>query len=159
MNTGLSKTKTRGPLVPPRPPIGDPHFDITAMVDLVFMMNIFFLVTWVGASMAEVDLPPAKKCVATDPAKCVIVTIMGGGGVGGTTDHYVGEARSGPPLNDPAEIAQAVEEAIRSGSSEGKDTVLIKAEKTVPLREIARVAALVGNVEGMELRVAVVEKE
>ena len=37
-------------------------FDITAMIDLVFMMNIYFLVTFIGAAMQEVNLPAADHC-------------------------------------------------------------------------------------------------
>ena len=45
------------PLVARRSLVDDAHFDVTAMVDLVFMMNIFFLVSWVVANLAEMDLP------------------------------------------------------------------------------------------------------
>ena len=44
-------------LVPSKPLVDDARFDVTAMVDLVFMMNIFFLVTWVDMALAEIDLP------------------------------------------------------------------------------------------------------
>ncbi len=56
----------------------DARFDVTAMVDLVFMMNIFFLVTWVEAALAEIDLPTARHCTRPDEDKSVIVTILKG---------------------------------------------------------------------------------
>ena len=37
-----------------------PEFDITAMVDLVFMMNIYFLVTFITVALAEINLPTAS---------------------------------------------------------------------------------------------------
>ena len=48
------------PLVKRRPIHDEAKFDITAMIDLVFMMNIFFLVTSVTAALAEIDLPAAR---------------------------------------------------------------------------------------------------
>ena len=39
-------------LIPRKPISDDAHFDITAMVDLVFMMNIYFLVAWIVAATA-----------------------------------------------------------------------------------------------------------
>ena len=44
-----------------------PEFDITAMVDLVFMMNIYFLVTFITVAMSELSLPAAKHVAALDP--------------------------------------------------------------------------------------------
>lgn len=144
------------PLVARRSLDEEARFDITAMVDLVFMMNIFFLVTWVGAAMAEVDLPPARHCVAADPETSVIITVLG---ADQKLEVFLGEGRSGPPLVDPDEIEQKVSAAAQAGARSGKDTILIKAEKGVRLRDVARIAASAVAVEGMKLRLAVMEKE
>ena len=53
-------------LLPAKPLAEEARFDITAMIDLVFMMNIFFLVTTVAAALAELDLPPARHAVAAE---------------------------------------------------------------------------------------------
>ena len=143
------------PLVARRSLDEEARFDITAMVDLVFMMNIFFLVTWVGAALAEIDLPAARHCIAADPETSVIVTVMDGGSQGPSV--YVGDAKSGPPLTNPAEIEQQVQAAVQEGARQGKDTLLIKAEKGVRLRDVVRVASTAA--EGMKLRLAVMEKE
>ena len=42
-------------LIARRPDSETPEFDITAMVDLVFMMNIYFLVTFVTVAMGEIN--------------------------------------------------------------------------------------------------------
>jgi biopolymer transport protein ExbD len=146
------------PLIARRPSGEDPRFDITAMVDLVFMMNIFFLVTWVGAALAEVDLPAARHCMAADTDASVIVTVLEGGGHQ-TSPVYLGEKPAGRPLTNPAEIDQQVRAAAEEGKSLGKDTILIKAEKRVPLRDVVRIAGSAVAVEGMKLRLAVMEKE
>jgi biopolymer transport protein ExbD len=139
-----------------RQPMGeDAHFDITAMVDLVFMMNIFFLVTWVTAAMNEIDLPPATHCVATDPDTCVTITMLlnAGGGV----EVFLGDAKS-PRVSDTA-IEDTVRDAVTDGLDQGKTTVLVKAAKEVQLRDLSRVAAAAAGIEGMKLHLAVIEKE
>ena len=47
-----------------------PEFDITAMVDLVFMMNIYFLVTFVTVTMGD-RANPTKLAFAKDGDKLV----------------------------------------------------------------------------------------
>jgi biopolymer transport protein ExbD len=144
------------PLVPRKSSHPDTHFDITAMIDLVFMLNIFFLVTTVGASMAEIDLPAAKHCVAADRDTSVIITILAspdrGPGVVSLDDD-------GVPLTDPEIQERKVRAAIEAGVRARKNTVLIKAEKSVRLRDVARIGSIAGSVPGTELKVSVVEKE
>ena len=74
-------------LVPSKPLVDDARFDVTAMVDLVFMMNIFFLVTWVDMALAEIDLPAARHCAAADKEESVVLTITKGPRV------YLGDAQ------------------------------------------------------------------
>ena len=66
------------PLVPRRRLHDEAKFDITAMIDLVFMMNIFFLVTTVTAALAEIDLPAARHCAPADRDTSIVFTIMAG---------------------------------------------------------------------------------
>ena len=145
-------------LVERKPLFENAEFDITAMVDLVFMMNIFFLVTWVGASMAEIDLPAARHCLAADTDMAVVVTVTESGNRQGPA-VVIGENAKGRALTDAGEIEQMVRAEVEKGVRSGKDTVLIKAEKRLRLRDVASVAAAAGSVEGVKLRLAVMEKE
>jgi biopolymer transport protein ExbD len=145
-------------LVPRKPMDENAEFDITAMVDLVFMMNIFFLVTWVGASMTEIDLPAARHCMAADTDMAVIVTVTESGNRQGPA-VVIGESGTGRALTDPSEIEQMVRAEVEKGVRAGKDTVLIKAEKRLRVRDVAGVASAAGGVEGVKLRLAVMEKE
>ena len=47
----------------------DAEFDITAMIDLVFLMNLYFLVTFITAALGELELPTANHCAALDGEK------------------------------------------------------------------------------------------
>ena len=139
-----------------KPLMDDARFDVTAMVDLVFMMNIFFLVSWIGAALAEIDLPAARHCVATDADTATVVTVKGSAGE--TPSIYLGDARPGGEIN-AGEVEQRIGEAVDAGMREGKNTVLIKAERDVCLREVARIAGLATAVKGVKLNLAVMEKD
>ncbi len=145
------------PLVARRSLVDDAHFDVTAMVDLVFMMNIFFLVSWVVANLAEMDLPTARHCTAFDPDTTVVIAVTGKAGQ--PAEVHLGEARSGEVVDDPAEVAAKVQSLIEKGAGEGKKTVLVKAPKDLQLNQLRTVLTAASSVEGVTLNAAVIEKE
>jgi len=145
------------PLVPRRPAHDEAKFDITAMIDLVFMMNIFFLVTSVTAALAEMDLPTAKHCSPSDRDTSILITIMA------SPDRspgrvFLGEADDGQPVSE-ADEERTIKSAVEAGVRADKKTVLIKAEKNARLRDIARIGGLAVAVPGTDLKLAVIEKE
>lgn len=135
----------------------DAHFDVTPLVDLVFMMNLYFLVVWVLTALAEVNLPPAKHVVASDADSMVVLAIVNNVGEG--LQVYVGDVGSTPPLTNQAEIETRVKSAVDVGAAKGMDTVLIKAAREVRLRDLATVSKVVTSVPKMKIRLAVMEKD
>jgi biopolymer transport protein ExbD len=138
-------------------PQADAHFDITAMIDLVFMMNIYFLVTFVGAVMEEVNLPAADHAAPLDADVATVLTVLAGPD-SQSVIVYVGDGRQGPALADPEQQAERIAAAVDQGAAQGKRAVLIKAEKAVRLREMGRLAAAAAR-EGISLHLAVMEKD
>jgi len=134
-----------------------PEFDITAMVDLVFMMNIYFLVTFVMAAMAEIDLPLASHAAPLDGEAAVVLTIQGGGRE--PVVVTLGDREKGTPIRDSAQQVERIRSAVERGVAEGKTQVLIKAVQQVRLGDLFRVSAAASAVEGVTLNVAVVEKD
>ena len=153
-----TSTLDDNPLVPRRPAHDEAKFDITAMIDLVFMMNIFFLVTSVTAALAEIDLPAAKHCAPSDRDTSILITILAPVDQG-TCKVFIGEADEGRPLGEGEAEERAVREAVEAGMRADKKTVLIKAEKNVHLRDVSRIGAVAVSVPGIELKLAVIEKE
>ena len=137
-----------------RPVVENADFDVTAMVDLVFMMNIFFLVTWVVVGNQEIDLPAAKNVVASDPDQCVIITMIPGARP--HADVFLGEAKK---LVDEYQVEETVLKAVEDGLNQGKKIVLLKAARNVVARDLNSISTLVSQVEGVNLRIAVLEKE
>ena len=143
----------------PRRPLGDSaDFDITAMIDLVFMMNIFFLVTSLTKSMTEVDLPRATYCRPANETDCVVITIRTG------TDPenpavFLGGDEAERAITDPQEQSERILAAIEQGVREKKDKVLIKAEKNIQVRHVVRISSLASTGEGLQPLFAVMETD
>jgi biopolymer transport protein ExbD len=136
--------------------------DMTAMVDLVFMMNIYFLVTFVMVA-AGLSLPAARHVSALDGATAVVLTITRSlDGKGATL--YIGGNTDGEPISDPAQQEQRIQAAVEQGIADGKTCVLIKAEKKVRMADFFRIASVACAPQGdggnrLTLHDAVMEKE
>jgi biopolymer transport protein ExbD len=146
-----------GALMPRREVFADAEFDITAMVDLVFMMNIYFLVTFVTAALGEINLPAASHATALDGDTATVINVLAGPDYR-SVRLYLGEKISGPPLVEPADQESRIADAVERAAAAGKIAVLIKAEKGIRLREIKRIAAAASR-ENMSLHIAVMEKD
>jgi biopolymer transport protein ExbD len=134
-----------------------PEFDITAMVDLVFMMNIYFLVTFVTVALAEVDLPSASHAAPLDADSSVVFTVVGGGGE--PVVVHLGESAKGEAVSDPTQQEERIRALVEDGVARGKTEVLLKAEQKVRLGDLFRLSSAASAVEGIKLNVAVMEKE
>ncbi len=154
----LSDDEDGGPLIARGSLDHHSEFDITAMIDLVFMMNIYFLVTTITAALADINLPAASHCSPADLEESVVITILAAtdrpmGGI------LIGDDTDGEPIADAEtqqrEVLRAVEEGVRTQIN----SVIVRAEKDVPLREVMRVARVAASIEGVQLKVSVMEKE
>jgi len=146
-----------GGLIPAKPPEEMPEFDVTAMVDLVSLMNIYFLITLSVGSAAEIDLPRAVRSKPLDEANATIITVMPGRDVNSVI-VYLGDGRQGKGMTDATEQEEQIAAAVDAGLARQKTDVLIKAEKAIRLREIQRVSAAASR-EGVTINMAVWEKE
>ncbi len=157
-HAGSSFLDDEEPLISGRGAHHEATFDITAMIDLVFMLNIFFLVTTVVAIEAELDLPIVRHCVATDPDDAVIISLVAPDPQNVTV--YLGDGVHAVGLTDREDQSKEVHQAVEEASRAGKHIVLLKAERAVKLRDVKRIgAAAMRDITGMELRMAVIEKE
>jgi biopolymer transport protein ExbD len=149
-----SAAKLDGALLPVKPAHDDAHFDNTAMIDLVFMMNIFFMVTALTAALAEIALPEAEHCLAADGDGAVIVTVTAN--ADGEPLVFLGDGEVGTPL-EPAQQAQDIPAAIEQALAEGHSTVIIKAAHNVRHKAVAEVARLAAEIEDVKLHLGVRE--
>jgi biopolymer transport protein ExbD len=146
-----------GPLGARKPLPTESRFDVTAMVDLVFMMNIFFMVTAISRAMSEVDLPPARHAIAIDAETAVIMTLCATE-ANQTAWLYLGDGRVDKPLTVAKSQEDAVRPYVEAGVKDGRTAIVIKAERKVRYRDVERIASAVSAVPGIQLNLAVWEK-
>jgi biopolymer transport protein ExbD len=153
----------RGPVLPRRPVRDTADLDITPMIDITFLLLIFFLVASNMADTSPVDLPPARHGGGVSERTSVIFTVAEGGGASGSAEVFLGDGKQGERLaDDHAEQKRRIIQSVEEGFlQDGKTSVLVKAEKGVRHREVSRVstAAAAAEVEGLTMHLGVLEIE
>jgi biopolymer transport protein ExbD len=137
--------------------------DITPMIDMTFLLLIFFIVTSKMGPKAGVELPNARHGGAVVEKNAVILTVGPGDPIarvyrGESVDDK--DAFGGANAEDQErEIIDYVEKQF-AASGGSKEHVLIQAGKGLKHREVARVAKAVARAEvEKRLHVGVVEKK
>ncbi len=141
----------QGPVLIRRPVEDTADLDITPMIDITFLLLIFFLVASVPDASTAVDLPPARYGKGVSDRSTVIITIAATGE--GKSQVFLHDGTGDDPLADDPEnpdvlddqIIQYVQDEVMKG---GKSGVLIKAGKQVLHRDVNRIAAAAGRIEG-----------
>ena len=129
------------------------EMDITPMIDITFLLLIFFLVSSKMDTPGDVSLPPAEHGVGIGIDNAVVLTIDGNGNVYKGDNKDSGNLVSGDDDAQAEEIAGYVDDVMLGQS---KDYVLIKAAKDVKHRVVSRVAKAIGRSEhAQSLHVAV----
>ncbi len=126
---------------PRRALVEESEMDITPMIDCTFLLLIFFLVCSRINQQAAISVPPAHNGVILSAREAVILTITVGNtptasvykGDGAVTANVISNA---DPVAQEQEITRFVETTMRT---EQKTSILVKAEKKVKHREVARV--------------------
>lgn len=137
----------------------EPDLDITPMIDITFLLLIFFLVASTPDDQARIFLPEARHGVGVSARSSIFFTIIQGGF--NTAEVYQSDRKMADQLlpNDPQQQNDDIEDAVAAAVGEGRINVVIKAEKGVPYREVARVAAAASRIDGIKLYLAVLEAD
>lgn len=139
------------PLVPTkRRKREEAEMDITPMIDVVFLLLIFFMVAARIDPQAAVALPTAKHGDAIPEKNCVVIVISEVSG--GDAEIYLGAGKDPDTLLESSLsleeqerlIGEYVEEALNDEL--GREAVLIKAEAAVKARHTDRVYKAVSAV-------------
>jgi biopolymer transport protein ExbD len=137
----------------------DAELDVTPMIDMVFLLLIFFLVTSQPDQQTSVDLPEAHYGVPVSQLDAVVFTI--GEGSVRNAPVYAADGRiSGTELpEDASERREEIRRLVEKGRGENKGSVMIKADKNVAHREVAAIIKAASQVEGVKIHLAVLEDE
>jgi biopolymer transport protein ExbD len=146
------------PVLKRRPMKDESDMDITPMIDITFLLLIFFLVSSTPDPQKYVALAPARYGDAVSMRACTIIT-LGFRSDSGPADVYTSDGKIDTQLlpDDLTEQESRIRDWVEEGILQQRTDVLLKAEMGVPWREVARVARVAGEVEGVRLHDAVLE--
>jgi biopolymer transport protein ExbD len=143
----------------PKRNLTESEMDMTPMIDVVFLLLIYFLVATTQDETNTVDLPKAQYGGGVSQLQSVVFTV----GEGGTdiAPAWFGKGKKlGSEMSDnEEERAKQIEEAVLAAYEEGKTDVVIKADRNVKSREVHRVMKAASKVQGMKLNLAVLEAD
>ena len=134
----------------------DNEIEIAPLIDIVFLLLIFFLVTSTMERQSSIDLPMTEYGVAVSERNATTISIEGKG-----TDVrvYLGDNVGGIPLPDLTQPQEdAIARAVEAGYLEGKTSLVIKADREVHTGEISRIIRAATNAVGeLDVSMATVE--
>ncbi len=128
------------------------ELDITPMIDVTFLLLIFFMVASTMQPTAENDIPPAKNGVGIETEHSTIISIRLPDADDGEPIIYLGEGGTQPA--DVDDIA----DYVRRGVDKGRSRVIIKADRNVQHGFVQRVARAANTVEGIRFFIGVRDK-
>ncbi|WP_166966213.1 ExbD/TolR family protein [Yeosuana marina] len=102
-----------------------PEFNMSSMTDIVFLLLIFFMIASTLVSTSAIDILLPKASGKTENKKSVAVSIKK------DLTYYINEKRVGESVLES--------ELIAALSSEEKPTVVLRAEKSVPVENVVKV--------------------
>lgn len=132
--------------------------DITPMIDVTFLLLIFFIVASTMDVQSDAEVPEARYGTGIARQECIIITVAERAG-GFLPRVYLADGKVGDPLpDDLAAQEQAIAEAVGEGLREGRTRVLIKAEKGVRHRDVTRIARAATQAGALPLFLGVVDE-
>jgi biopolymer transport protein ExbD len=145
------------PLHPQRNRGEDVEMDITPMIDITFLLLIFFVVCSIPDQDTAVELPQAKYGKGVSQKTSVIITLSDEGA--DAAPIYLADGKDGDRLPEDVDLQkEMIQEAVEKGrNEEKKENVLIKADRNVAYRDVERVIQAVSRVEGAKIHLGVLE--
>ena len=129
----------------------DIDLDITPMIDVTFLLLIFFMVTST-MQPPNLDVPPAKHGIGVDSGETTIITVKSPKNVGGG-EPVIRLAAGGTATLE--EVRLEVERAV----GERRYNVVIKADREVPHGFIQQIARTINTIEGVRFYYGVRDKQ
>lgn len=139
----------------PRPPSDDSELDLTPMIDMTFLLLIFFLVSSRLTAEESVELPKARHGNVVLSKESVIVLMQPGTGQQAEVLRADGKKFSDDVEQQNAEVAEYVAQALDAG----KKHVIIRAAGAVRHGEVGRISKAISESleEGSMINIAVIE--
>ena len=136
----------------------DVEMDITPMIDITFLLLIFFIVCSTPDQKSSFELAEARHGKGVSERNSIFITVSAESA--DPAPVYLADGLNGESLtNDPDEQEILIREAVEKGRRDLRENVLIKADRNVAYRDVARVIKAVSGVEGAKIHLAVLESD
>ena len=136
----------------PRKSRGGNHadLDITPMIDVTFLLLIFFMVTSTMQATPDHSVPPADNGAGLDTSQSMEIIIMAPASAG----------EKPLVLLDGSEASlEEVRSYVAEGVQEGKTAVIVMADRAVPHGFVTEVELAATEVEGVFLHIGVQDRK
>jgi len=142
-----------------RPRQEEVSFDITPMIDVTFLLLIFFLVTSAMDVGRAVELPAARFGKGMNASLALVMTVVYQGETAPPA-VYLADGKVGTPLPDDADQQRnQILAAVRDSVAAGKPRVLLKAERKLKHKDVAKILEVINEVPGVSTYIAVFERD
>lgn len=133
--------------------------DLTPMIDVTFLMLIFFMVTSTPDQKTEIKLAEALHGSAVSQRESVIISVAFAGLAECPVYGADGKIPSAILSSDLEKQKEQIIDLVTKGRDDGKTNVIIKADKAVAYRNIDRVIKSISATEGIKLHLAVLDSD
>ena len=134
---------------PPSREPDDTDIDITPMIDCVFQLLIFFMVTSTMQSTPDLDVPTANYGIGVETESALILTILAG-----DPPRILQGDGDGPDVS-----VEDVRKLVTDNVNNRQNHVVIKAERQVEHGFVQSVARAITEVEGAQFYIGVNEEK
>jgi biopolymer transport protein TolR len=124
----------------------DSNFDVTPLVDCVFLLLSFFMMTSPMKGNPDRNVPVAAHGIGVNPNGATSIRI-----VEGTPPQIL--------LDQKESTLDDVRQFVEAGLHKGRSLVVIKADRKVPCGLVQQVARAVTAVEGVNFAIGVQDKK
>jgi biopolymer transport protein ExbD len=154
----VENAEDAAPVLPRRKVPVDNNLDMTPMIDVTFLLLIFFLVASNPDVKAALKLPPAEYGIVVSQEQALVISVAA---VPGSDEPavYLADGKQGDPLpTDHAAQETAIREAVDRAVSGGRTNVVVKAERELHHRHVVRVVRAASR-PGTSVDLAVADQE
>jgi len=135
----------------------DPDMDITPMIDVTFLLLIFFIVCSNIDSQTPLEMAKARNGEGVSERESIVFEVLAGG-----LDSAPVLLEDGTQLpEDPDEMKEGIRLAIEKAREVDPNKIhaMIKADRNVSCRDVKSVVSGASKVDGIKIHLAVMESD